>query len=240
MNTRRRRSKSVRQVTTSVIAGLIVALIISLAGLMIHQLNSKSVAASSPGTAAPTSTTSETSQSDSTPSEVQTNPSPAPQSSTQSAAQTSPAQPSSGALSSAPLVAEYLSDLSPLPNDTPETTPQQMGGIYYLHSVSTASGGCADDYQDTFSYVINRKFHSFQAVIGLNDQSLDNTPVAVEIDADGRTLYSGIFTAGKVVDVKRDITGVRELDLKQTYVGPNPNTCSSNATVVWGNAEIFP
>jgi hypothetical protein len=80
----------------------------------------------------------------------------------------------------------------------------------------------------------------FQAIVGLNDQSLDDIPVEIEIDADGRILYSGTFTAGKIVDVKENIAGVRELDLEQTYVGPNPNICSSNVTAVWGNAEVLP
>jgi serine/threonine protein kinase len=146
----------------------------------------------------------------------------------------------SSALSTPPVVAEYLSDATPLPDDIPDTTPQQMGGIYYLHSVSTESGGCARDYQNTFSYVINREFHSFKATIGLNDQSLDNIPVGMEIDADGRALYSGVFKTGKLVKVDLDVTGVRELELKQTYLGPNPNICSSSVTIVWGNAELLP
>jgi hypothetical protein len=242
MSTKRRRSKSVRQVTINAIAGLIVALLISLAGLVIHQLDSKTAGASSPGTTNPTSATTDNSQSSPSPTEVQsqTNASSDQQSPTKSPAQPSFAQSSSGALSSAPVVAEYLSDLTPLPNDTPDTTPQQMGGIYYLHSISTDSGGCGDDYQDTYSYVINREYHSFTATVGLNDQSLGNTPVGMEIDADGRTIYSGVFTAGKIIDVKLDIAGVRELDLKQTYLGPDPNICSSNVTIVWGNAEVLP
>lgn len=149
------------------------------------------------------------------------------------------ASPSS-ALSTPPVAAEYLSDASPLPDDIPDTTPQQMGGVYYLHSVSTASGGCARDYQNTFSYVINREFRSFKTAIGLNDQSLDNVPVDVEIDGDGRTLYSGVFKSGKLVNIGLDVTGVRELVLKQTYLGPNPNICSSSVTIVWGNAELLP
>lgn len=115
-----------------------------------------------------------------------------------------------------------------------------MGGVYYLHSVSTASGGCARDYQNTFSYVINREFRTFKTAIGLNDQSLDNIPVGVEIDGDGRTLYSGVFKSGTLVNIGLDVTGVRELVLKQTYLGPNPNICSSSVTIVWGNAELLP
>jgi serine/threonine protein kinase len=169
-----------------------------------------------------------------------TNPTASPTASIASAATAASAASPSSALSSPPVVAEYLSDASPLPDDIPDTTPQQMGGIYYLRSVSTDSGGCERDSQDTFSYVINREFHSFKAVIGLNDQSLDNIPVGMEIDGDGRTLYSGVFTSGKVVNVVLNVTGVRELDLKQTYLGPDPNICSSNVTIVWGNAELLP
>jgi NPCBM/NEW2 domain len=236
MSTSRRRSKSVRQVTISVIAGLIVALIISLAGFIIHGLHPKSAAANPLETSPPTSVIDESPQPNPSPTATQ------PQTSSPSV-QLSPTQPSSAQSpppSSALALAEYLSDMTPLPNDTPYTTPQQMGGIYYTHSLSAPSGGCADDQQDTFSYVINRKFRSFQAIVGLNDQSLDDIPVEIEIDADGRILYSGTFTAGKIVDVKENIAGVRELDLEQTYVGPNPNICSSNVTAVWGNAEVLP
>lgn len=115
-----------------------------------------------------------------------------------------------------------------------------MGGSYYAHAVSTSSGGCARNQQNTFSYVINSKYNWFQAVIGLNDQSSDGVPVQIEVIADGRSLFSQAFTAGQLAHVKRAIRGVREIKLEQTYLGPNPNICSSNATAVWGNAQLLP
>ena len=135
---------------------------------------------------------------------------------------------------------EYLSDLTPLPGATPSTDPEQMGGVMYAHAIGTSSGGCGDNQQDKFSYVINRKFKIFKAVIGLDDQSIDNVPVDIEVIADGRTIFARNFIAGEVVNVTRAIADVREVDLKQIYLGPDPNICSRSVTAVWANAEVLP
>ena len=115
-----------------------------------------------------------------------------------------------------------------------------MGGIFYAHAVSTSSGGCARNQQNTFSYVINRKYLRFRAVIGLDDQSADGVHVQIEVVADGRSLFSRTFTAGQTANVRRSVAGVRELKLEQIYLGPNPDLCSGSATAVWGNAEVIP
>jgi hypothetical protein len=75
-----------------------------------------------------------------------------------------------------------------LPDEAPATEPVRMGGIFYAHAVSTSSGGCARNQQNTFSHVINGMFTLFQATIGLDDQSIDGIDVQIEIVADGRTL----------------------------------------------------
>lgn len=216
-----------RQIVISVVAGLILAAILGITGFIYH----KSTAQGAP--AGPGSVPAATPASNS--------PSPREASPSANATPTAPGQTQASATDAAPGPApQYLADLTPLPDEVPATDPVQMGGISYAHAVSTSSGGCARNQQNTFSYVINRKYTLFQATVGLDDQSIDGIGVQIEVIADGRTLFSRTFTAGQISHVKRSIAGVRELKLEQTYLGPDPNLCSSNATAVWGNAQVSP
>jgi hypothetical protein len=229
-------SDTIRQVSIGVVAGLILLLLEGSGRWIIHRLDSHANQPSSAGAPAYTSTSptsNERSSAYALPAASQT---PTPQSTSLSSA------PGAVGSSAAPagVSAQYLTDLTPLPDDAPETTPQEMGGVYYAHSVSTLSGGCDRDSQNTFSYVINYKYSWFQATIGLNDQSLDGVQVQIEVIADSHFLLSKTFIPGQTIHLRSSIKGVREVKLEQTYLSPNPNLCSENATAVWGNAQVLP
>lgn len=214
-----------KQIIGSVVAGLIIAAILGVAGWLRHESTHQTPGqpnAAGPATPRPATSSARTSTGSVTgsPSPVQT---------PTTAAPPPPAVP-----------ALYLADLTPLAGENADTDPQQMGGVFYAHAVSASSGGCAGNHQTIFSYVINRKYARFRAVIGLDDQSLDGIHVQIAVIADGRSLFSRTFTAGHTAIVNRSITGVRELKLEQIYLGPNPDICSTSATAVWGNAEVLP
>jgi NPCBM/NEW2 domain len=217
------------QVIAGVVAGLILAAILGLIGWIWHKsIHEGSGRGSAAGSASAGRPATPTGRSAGSSSGTVTNSS-------------SPGQtPASVAPAPAGPAAVYLADLTALPDEAPVTEPEQMGGVFYAHAVSTSSGGCARNQQNIFSYVISRKYTRFRAVIGLDDQSADGVHVQIEVIADGRSLFSQTFTAGQTANVKRSITGVRELKLEQIYLGPNPDLCSESATAVWGDAEVLP
>jgi len=223
-----------KQIVISVAAGLILAAILGFIGFIYH----KSTTQSAPP--AQGSILDSGSSSDS-PSALNASPTANVISPSTDATSTAPGLTHASVTASATRpVPQYLADMTPLPDEVPAIEPVQMGGIFYAHAVSTSSGGCARNQQNTFSYVINSKYTLFQATIGLDDQSVDGIDVQIEVIVDGRTLFSRTFTAGQISHVKRSIAGVRELKLEQTYLGPSPDICSSNATAVWGNAQVVP
>lgn len=236
-------SDTIRQVVIGVVVGLILLLLGGSGRWIIHRLDSNANRPNRAGAPAYTSISPASSVPFSTsalpaasPTRTPT-PTPTPRSTSLSSA---PGAVGSSWAAPAGVSAQYLADLTPLPDDIPETTPQEMGGVYYPHSVSTPSGGCDRDSQDTFSYVISGKYSWFQAIIGLNDQSLDGVQVQIEVLADSRFLLSKTFTPGQIIHLRNSIKGVREIKLEQTYLSPNPNLCSENATAVWGNAQVLP
>ena len=124
-------TSAARQVVIAVAAGLILAAMLGLIGFIWHKSSHGAQGGgSAAGSASPRHpATSARAPASSSPATVISSPSPG-----QTSASVAPPVPAAPA-------AQYLADLTPLPDESPVTEPEQMGGIFYAHAVSTSSGG---------------------------------------------------------------------------------------------------
>lgn len=135
-------------------------------------------------------------------------------------------------------VSQYLADLEPISGGTPDSTPRDIRGTTYLHSISAQTGGCARNQKAAFVYNLGTHFRSLDAVVGLSDESTETARVEVEVVADGASLSAAIVTVGHPKTVHVAVTERLHATLQQTYLGPNPNLCSEAGDVVWGDARV--
>jgi NPCBM/NEW2 domain len=147
------------------------------------------------------------------------------------------AQPTTSGQPSEPST-QYLADLEPISGGMPETTPQEMGKKSYLRSISAETGGCARNQQAAFVYDLGARFRSFDAVVGLTNQSNAAARVEVRVTADDDRLFTAIVRVGQPQPVHVAVTGKIQLMVQQRYLGPEPNLCSEAGDVVWGDARI--
>jgi hypothetical protein len=133
---------------------------------------------------------------------------------------------------------QYLADLEPLSSGMPDTAPHDIRGTTFLHSISAQTGGCARNQEAKFVYNLGTHFRTFDAVVGLSDQSTDAGRVQVQAIADGGSLFSAIVGVGHPKTVHVAVTNKLHMTVRQTYLGPNPNLCSEAGDVVWGDARL--
>jgi hypothetical protein len=133
---------------------------------------------------------------------------------------------------------QYLADLEPISGGAPDSTPHDIRGMTYLHSISAQTGGCARNQKAAFVYNLGTHFRSLDAVVGLSDESTEAARVEVEVVADGASLFTAVVIVGHPRTVHVAVTGRLHVTLQQTYLGPNPNICSEAGDVVWGDARV--
>lgn len=163
-------------------------------------------------------------------------PSEAATSATDTADSSTSMQPGAAADTGSPT--QYLADLEPLSGGTPDTAPQDIRGTTYLHTISAQTGGCARNQEAEFVYNLGTHFRSFDAVVGLSDQSTDAARVQVRIVADGQSLFTAIVSVGHPKTVHVAVAKKLHLTVGQTYLGPDPHLCSEAGDVVWGDARL--
>ena len=87
-------------------------------------------------------------------------------------------------------------------------------------------------------YDLGTRFRSFDAVVGLTNQSDSSARVEVRVTADSDRLFTEIVRVGEPQTVKADVAGKIQLTVHQRYLGPDPNICSDAGDVVWGDARL--
>lgn len=132
----------------------------------------------------------------------------------------------------------YLADLEPISGGMPETTPQEIGTTTYLRSISAQTGGCARNQEAAFVYDLGTRFRSFDAVVGLTNQSNAAARVEVRVTADSDRLFTAIVSVGKPKPVHVTVAGKIQLTVHQRYLGPEPHLCSDAGDLVWGDARL--
>jgi hypothetical protein len=150
---------------------------------------------------------------------------------TTSGAGTMPTSPSPASPRSPDM--QYLANLTPVSNsgnfDTGNAT---VSGNSYLNSVilDMALGGSY-----SVSYNIERQWHVLKATVGLQDDSPQNEEYEFQVFADGRPIYSHLFTLGQSQHIRLNIVGVLRLELRATL---SSSAFFGEAHGVWGNAYL--
>jgi hypothetical protein len=152
-------------------------------------------------------------------------------------------RPPTGASSSSPNVL-YLSDEQPLGGAEPDTTtiPYLVGISNDAHSLSTDTGGCARNQDNTFVYTING-YSIFRTTLALQSTHQAGSPnrivkVLVTVSLDDSVAYSTVLNVGDQVPIELSVKNHSTIELRQQYRGDYPNTCYTPATVFWADAQL--
>jgi len=127
---------------------------------------------------------------------------------------------------------EYLADLTPVSTygGGYETGNAELNGANYLNSVTLDMNFGSI----SVAYNLDRQWHLLKATVGLRDDSTQKDEYEFQVYADGRPIYSHLFTLGQSQHIRLNIAGVLRLELKSTLVGDY----YGDAFGVWGNAGL--
>ena len=121
-------------------------------------------------------------------------------------------------LSKAAGLVTYIEDLQYTPDSNPYDNRDiaQINGQSYEHS--QAAQFCFGDDQRKWTYVLGRKYASFQGVVGLSDNSTSAATIRFELIADGQTTFSQDLRVGQSAPLDLPVTGVLHLELLTTLL----------------------
>jgi hypothetical protein len=127
---------------------------------------------------------------------------------------------------------KYLADLTPISSNGGgyETGNADLNGANYLNSVTLDMNFGSV----SVAYNLERQWRVLKATVGLRDDSTQKDEYEFQVYADGRPIYSHLFTLGQSRHIKLNIAGVLRLELKSTLVGDY----YGDAFGVWGNADL--
>jgi hypothetical protein len=154
-------------------------------------------------------------------------PSPSAYSSTASSGQATPEPHSSGSSPSE----QYLAGLTPVSNyGISETGDAAINGTNYLNSVILDMNFGST----SVAYNLERQWLILKATVGLRDDSTQKDEYEFQVLADGRPIYSHLFSLGQSQHIRLNIAGVLRLELRAKLVGDY----YGEAYGVWGNADL--
>ena len=140
--------------------------------------------------------------------------------------------------SNAPLVNTYLEDMQPVAGSE-NSGAYQVNGVTYAHSISVGTGDYCSSSSSTVQYNLERQFNSFQATIGLTDQSPATAKVEFDVYLDGNKIFTGVFGLGQSQKINLSVSNGLRLRLDATPIEPSTGSCPGYTTAVWGDAEVF-
>jgi hypothetical protein len=163
--------------------------------------------------------------------------SPPPSSSVPSTTPPADGSPSGGSPpappASSPALVTYIEDLQPTPDSDPYDNRDvaQINGSSYTHSQGAQF--CFGSNERKWTYVLGRKYSSFQGTIGLSDNSVSTAKIRFEILADGRPVYSKDLQVGQSAALNVPVSNVLHLELDTTLLTQDGG-CGA-ATGEWAN-----
>jgi hypothetical protein len=121
-------------------------------------------------------------------------------------------------VASSPALVTYIEDLQVTPDSEPYDNRDlaQINGISYSHSQGAQF--CFGSNERKWTYVLGRKYSSFQGTIGLSDNSVSTAEIRFEILADGRLLYSRDLRVGQSAALNVPVTSVLQMELDTTLL----------------------
>jgi hypothetical protein len=115
-------------------------------------------------------------------------------------------------------VVTYIEDLQATPDSEPYDTQgvAQANGVSYPHSQGAQF--CFGSNERKWTYVLGRKYSSFQGIIGLSDNSVSTAKIQFAILADGRPVYSKDLQVGQSATLNVAVGKVLQLELDTTLL----------------------
>ena len=115
--------------------------------------------------------------------------------------------------SGGPALVTYIQDLQATPDSEPYDTQgvAQVNGVSYPNSQGAQF--CFGSNERKWTYVLGRKYSSFQGTIGLSDNSVATAKIQFEILADGRLIYSKDLQVGQSAPLNVSVSNVLQLEL---------------------------
>ena len=130
----------------------------------------------------------------------------------------------------------YIEDLQVTPDSDPYDSRDvaQINGNSYTHSQGAQF--CFGSNERKWTYVLGRKYSSFQGVLGLSDNSVSTAKIRFEILADGRPVYSKDLQVGQSAALNVPVSNVLHLELDTTLLTQDGG-CGA-ATGEWANIHV--
>jgi hypothetical protein len=139
----------------------------------------------------------------------------------------------------------YLSSLSPIAGDTPQTGDVQIGSrdfpdsVFYEHIYvgSPDEGPCANvDKCRRIEYELGGKYVTFTATFAITAQREQQPEGHWWIELDGKVARQGSFTGREPEELEIPLEGAKTLELR--VAAPEMNV--GETEFIWGNAELEP
>ena len=128
-------------------------------------------------------------------------------------------------------VLRYLSDMDRVEGQSPNRGSFIVNGVPHAHSIAHTQFGSSTATE----YDLGRAFETFEATIGLRDDSSATGSAKFEVFLDGRSTEARTVAFGRAVDLKVPVTGVLRLRLVATPLNPEyPRIYST-----WGDARLL-
>ncbi|WP_194238575.1 NPCBM/NEW2 domain-containing protein [Streptomyces spongiae] len=131
---------------------------------------------------------------------------------------------------------QYLSEIDPLRSEYGvENESAEIDGEQYSQSVAMRADKSYVPYGDA-EYNLGRKWRSFDATIGLRDDSPSESVLKFEVFGDGKVLYEEQMEIGESSEIDLNVSGKLRLTLKVSY--QSSEDIDSYCYGVWGDARL--
>lgn len=139
-------------------------------------------------------------------------------------------------VASSPALVTYIEDLEVTPDSDPYDNRDvaQINGISYTHSQGAQF--CFGSNERKWTYVLGRKYSSFQGMIGLSDDSVSTAKIRFEILADGWLVYSKDLQVGQSAALNVPVRNVLHLELDTTLLTQDGGC--GGATGEWADIHV--
>ncbi|GAA2656905.1 NPCBM/NEW2 domain-containing protein [Streptomyces vastus] len=131
---------------------------------------------------------------------------------------------------------QYLSETDPLSSEYGvENGSAEINGEQYSQSIAMRADKSSVPYGDA-EYNLGRRWQSFDATIGLRDDSPSESALNFEVFADGERLHEERMKVGESSEIALNVSGKLRITLKVSY--DSSEIIDTYCYGVWGDARL--
>lgn len=136
----------------------------------------------------------------------------------------------------APVTTAYLNELPYTPDSDPYDTRDTANINGNTYPRSQGAQFCFGSNRRNWEYNLGRKYRTFRATLGLDDNSERDAVVRFEVFADGRSIYRQDAHLRQAFPVNAPVNGALRLQLVSTLLSKEGGC--GGATSEWGDARV--